>query len=102
MKKNNDFIPNDEQLLRVEKKFDDTTLAMEIFSEYKRANERLHKIVAYLILIIVILIIALVGTNIGWFIYESQFETITETEETTQTIEDVDNAQNTTFSQTIN
>ena len=36
----------------------------------------------------IITIVLLFGTNIGWFIYESQFETITETEKT-QTVENI-------------
>ena len=85
------FVPNDEPLLSVKQ----DTLAMEMLKELKKSAQRKF-------IIIIILIIALIATNLGWFIYESQFETITETEETTQTIEDVDNAQNATISQTIN
>lgn len=43
-----------------------------------------------LMVIIVLLIIALVGSNVGWFLYNSQFETVTETTITgTQTLENV-------------
>ena len=83
------------KLDRVEKKFDDTTLAMEMLRELKKSAQRKF-------IIIIILIIALIGTNLGWLIYESQFETVTETEETTQTIEDIENPTNSTFTQTIN
>lgn len=95
------FIPNDEPLLRVEKKlkkvekkFDDTTLAMEMLQELKKSSQ--HKFI-----IIIILIIALIVTNVGWLLYESQFETTLE-EETTQYIEDLDNPTNSNFTQTIN
>jgi len=37
----------------------------------------------------IITLILLFATNIAWFIYESQFETITESEKT-QTVENVD------------
>lgn len=43
-----------------------------------------------LMVIIVLLIIVLVGSNVGWFLYNSQFETVTETTITgTQTLENV-------------
>ena len=43
-----------------------------------------------LMVIIILLIIALVGSNVGWFLYNSQFETVTETTITgTQTLENV-------------
>lgn len=77
------FIPNDEPLLKVqqkldnvEKKFDDTSLAMEMLQELKKAGQRKF-------IIIIILIIALVVTNIGWLLYENSMETVTEMEETT-------------------
>ena len=96
------YVPNDEPLLRVEqklgnveKKFEDTTLAMEMLKELKRSGTRKF-------IIIIILILALVGTNIGWLIYESGFETVYETEETTQTIDDIDTPTNSTITQTIN
>jgi hypothetical protein len=36
-----------------------------------------------------LLIIALIGTNIAWFIYESQFQVETTNSEQTQTVENV-------------
>lgn len=43
-----------------------------------------------LMVIIILLIITLVGSNVGWFLYNSQFETVTETTITgTQTLENV-------------
>lgn len=42
----------------------------------------------WLMITILVLIFLLFGTNIGWFIYESQFRTITtETEEYTQDLD---------------
>ena len=84
MKKTNEnFIPNDEPLLKIEQKldevqekFDNSTLAMEMLRELKRAGTRKF-------IIIVILILALVGTNLAWLIRENSFETVMETEETT-------------------
>ena len=82
------------KLNKVEKKFDDTTLAMEMLQELKKSSQ--HKFI-----IIIILIIALIVTNVGWLLYEAQFETTLE-EETTQYIEDLDNPTNSNFTQTIN
>lgn len=48
----------------------------------------------WLMIIIVILIIALIGTNIAWFVYESQFQV--EKTEQTQTVENIDTVHDTT------
>lgn len=48
-----------------------------------------------LIITNIILIVLLFATNIAWFIYESQFQKITETTETyTQSVENVNNTGN--------
>ena len=83
-----------EKLDKVQEKFDNTTLAMEMLKELKKSGQRKF-------ILIIILIIALVGTNLAWLIRENSFETVMETEET-QYMEDLDNAQNSTFTQTIN
>ena len=82
------------KLDEVSKKLEDNTLAMEMLKELKKQGQ--HKFI-----IIIILIIALIGTNVGWLIYESQFETITE-ETATQTIDDIENPSNSNFTQTVN
>lgn len=85
----------EKKLNKVQKKFDETTLAMEMLKELKKSGQRKF-------IIIIILIIALIGTNVGWLVYNSQFETVSEEETVTeQHIEDIktDNSQ---FSQTIN
>lgn len=43
------------------------TIAMQ-----KQTNKRMF-------IIIIVLILMLVGTNVGWFIYESQFEVVSDT-----------------------
>ena len=64
-------------------------LYKEIISDLKKASKRNF-------IIIIVLLIMLFATNIGWLIYESQFETVTETETTTEIIEleqtDVENS----------
>lgn len=67
------------------------TLAIEMLKEIKKSAKRWF-------VISIILLIALISSNIAWLIYESQYETITDE---TQTIEDVDNSQNSSYSQTI-
>ena len=46
-------------------------LYKEIISDLKKASKRNF-------IVIIILLIMLFATNIGWLIYESQFETVTE------------------------
>lgn len=83
----------EKKINNVQKKFDETTLAMEMLTELKASAKRKF-------VIIIILVIALIGTNLAWLIRESQFETITEDE--LQIMEDIDNSSNSTYSQTIN
>jgi hypothetical protein len=44
---------------------------------HERDQTRLMSIIKWLISVVLILIVLLVGSNVGWLIYESQFETIT-------------------------
>lgn len=55
---------------------EENTLAFELLHEVKSASRRWF-------IIFIITLLALVGTNIGWFIYESSFETIVDGESTT-------------------
>ena len=59
----------------------DDSFALEMLKELKSQSKRWF-------IIAIIELVILISTNVGWMIYESNFETIT-TEE--QTIEDVDN-----------
>lgn len=54
-------------------------------ARFERTNKRLW-------VIVIILIIALVGSNAGWLIYESQFETATISEEYEATADNNSNA----------
>jgi len=72
------YIPNDEPLLKVEKKldkvqekFEENTLALEMLRELKSQSKRKDAIIIILIGVILAMII-------GFFVYEGQFETITE------------------------
>lgn len=70
----------------------DDSFALEMLKELKSQSKRWF-------IIAIIELVILISTNVGWMIYESQFETVT-TEE--QTIEDVDNSSNSNYTQTIN
>lgn len=68
------------------------TLALEMLKEVKAQSKRWF-------IIAMIELVLLVGSNIAWLVYESQFEEIT-TEE--QVIEDISNSSNSNYSQIIN
>lgn len=67
----------------MEKEVKEQTLALEIFQEMKAENKRKNVIIKILIALNLCFLIALVGSNVGWLIYESQFETVVEGETTT-------------------
>ena len=73
----------------MEKQVHEQSLALEMLSELKKSSKRWF-------VISIVLLIALVISNIGWLIYEQQFETIVDTE---QTIDDINNTNNTNFTQ---
>lgn len=50
-------------------------------AQHEKDQSRLMSIIKWLISVIIILIILLVGSNVGWLIYENQFETVETTEE---------------------
>ena len=57
----------------MEKEVKEQTLALEMLTELKRTTKRWF-------VVSIILLIALVGTNVAWLIYGSSFETVTETQ----------------------
>lgn len=57
---------------------EEKSIAMEMLQELKRTNKRNF-------ITIIILLVALIGSNISWLIYESQYETFGE--ETIQTVD---------------
>lgn len=60
----------------MEKQVHEQSLALEMLSELKKTTKRWF-------VVSIILLIALVGTNVAWLIYESSFETVYEGETTT-------------------
>ena len=77
----------------MEKQVHEQSLALEMLSELKKTTKRWF-------VVSIILLIALVGTNVAWLIYESSFDTVYE--DSTQYMEDIDNTSNTNFTQHIN
>ena len=69
----------------MEKQVHDQSLALEMLSELKKSSKRWF-------VISIVLLIALVISNVGWLIYESQWEEVTETQTVEQHQEDTDNS----------
>ena len=69
----------------MEKQVHDQSLALEILAELKKSSKRWF-------VISIILLVALVVSNIGWLIYESQWEEVTETQTIEQHQDDTDNS----------
>ena len=77
----------------MEKQVREQSLALEMLSELKKTTKRWF-------VISIILLVALVVSNICWLLYESTFETVYE--DSTQYMEDIDNTSNTNFTQSMN
>lgn len=77
----------------MEKQVHEQSLALEMLSELKKSSKRWF-------VISIILLVALVVSNICWLLYESTFETVYE--DSTQYMEDIDNTSNTNFTQSMN
>ena len=69
----------------MEKQVHDQSLALEMLSELKKSSKRWF-------VISIVLLIALVISNVGWLIYESQWEETTETQTIEQYQEDTNNS----------
>ena len=70
---------------KMEKEVKEQTLALEILSELKKSSKRWF-------VISIVLLIALVISNVGWLIYESQWEETTEKQTIEQYQEDTNNS----------
>lgn len=57
-------------------------MAVMPIAQHEKDQNRLMGIIKSLIAVIVILIVLLVGSNVGWLIYESQYEVVEETSTT--------------------
>jgi multisubunit Na+/H+ antiporter MnhB subunit len=56
-------------------------MAIMPIAQHEKDQSRLMSIIKWLIAVVVVLIVLLVGSNVGWLIYESQFETVESTME---------------------
>ena len=63
------------------------------YAIYEQEQIRSNGIISKLWVIAIILIVALIATNLAWLIYEKQFEVVEETTTTSQTTEYVEVAQ---------
>lgn len=55
------------------------SIAVMPIAQHEKDQNRLMGIIKSLIAVIVILIVLLVGSNVGWMIYENSFDDMTET-----------------------
>ena len=67
-------------------------LAVMPIAQHEKDQNRLMKIIKWLVAVIALLIVLLVGSNVGWLIYESQFETVETWEQ--EVIQDAENGEN--------
>ena len=51
-------------------------MAVMPIAQHEKDQNRLMKIIKWLVAVIALLIVLLIGSNVGWLIYESQFETV--------------------------
>ena len=83
-----------EEVEKLREEYNSNTLATEMLRELKAQNKRQH-------ITIIILIGVIVAMVIGFFIFIRQFEVVGE-ETSEQIIEDINDSQNTTYTQQIN
>lgn len=57
---------------------EEKSLAMEMLQELKAQNVRLEKAFKGVLTLCIILIVAFVGSNIAWLVYESEYESFGE------------------------
>ena len=70
---------------KMEKEIHKQTLALELLKEVKKSAIRWF-------VISIILLVALICSNVAWLVYESSFETVTETQTVEQNQEDTENS----------
>lgn len=68
------------------------SLAVMPIAQHEKDQNRLMKIIKWLVFVIALLIVLLVGSNVGWLIYQSQFEVVEETYQ--EVIQDAENGEN--------
>lgn len=73
---------------------EERTLATEMLHELKAQSKRWF-------IIAIVELVLLVGSNVCWLVYQSQYEDVTTTTDEVQTMEDIDNSANSNYTQTI-
>lgn len=73
---------------------EERNLATEMLHELKAQSKRWF-------IIAIVELVLLVGSNIAWLVYQSQYEDVTTTTDEVQTMEDIDNSANSNYTQTI-
>ena len=68
------------------------SLAVMPIAQHEKDQNRLMKIIKWLVAVVALLIVLLVGSNVGWLIYQSQFEVVEETYQ--EVIQDAENGEN--------
>ena len=68
------------------------SMAMMPIAQHEKDQNRLMKIIKWLVAVIALLIVLLVGSNVGRLIYESSFETVETWEQ--EVIQDAENGEN--------
>ena len=66
-------------------------LAVMPMAQHEKDQNRLMEIIKWLVAVIALLIVLLVGSNVGWLIYESQFEDFSIVQEVEQDAENGEN-----------
>lgn len=74
---------------------DEHSLAYEMLEEIKKSNKRWFAIA-------IIELVIIVGMVVGFFIYESQFEYVTETTTTVEQNQETDDVNSSSMSQSVN
>ena len=67
---------------------DDMTNVVMSSADWQRSEQRHLRREKRFVAIIVLLILLLVGSNVGWLIYEGQFEAVEETTETYEIVQE--------------
>lgn len=73
---------------------EEKSLATEMLHELKAQSKRWF-------IIAIVELVLLVGSNVAWLVYQSQYEDVTTTTDEVQTMEDIDNSNNSNYTQTI-
>ena len=69
-------------------------IAVIPYIAHESGMARMERACKRLWVLIILLVVMLVGTNLGWILYEAQFETVTETTVTQEVTQDTEHGDN--------